>query len=351
MRGRAFLPNFLIISALTAFMMVFNNCGTDVAFSPDTIPDVYKDLPQDPTLDGNGGPGSAPEVSAEPPVSEVPMAPGEEPLPEPVVGAPPSEPETPAPPVEEPPPATEPPVVVEPPPGSEPPPSTEPPPTEPPVAGSPPPVICNPLSPTDDACGPQTGAPPPGSNGFLPGLSGSLFYLSPTLHLSLFSGNLRNAKLDDYAEFGVRVPQEVILTEINISPRSWESGFEMSNGQFVTNDQNQKLVEWFSIRVGGYLRLPAGSYQFAMVSDDGMRVVLDNVPILNHDGIHAPVLDCSPVSVAFDGQQVKPLQVAYFQGPRVQIAMQLLYRKTPANPSSKCEMRDWQPLPADSFFH
>ncbi|MCB0367429.1 MAG: hypothetical protein H6624_02815 [Bdellovibrionaceae bacterium] len=330
MSGVSFRPIGLIVGCLTVLMLGFQNCATDIQFSPDANlkadPGTSSDVPG--SVGQNGGMLDNPESSNNRDNSGSP-APSEE-----------DDAGTLLPPN--------------------------------PVAGQQPPreVICDPLAPSSEMCEPPPsgggggssgGTPPPGGPlppsggapepGTSPGLMGDLYYLSRTAHGDLFDGNLNNAHLDDYQEFGTKTPFAVVMTQVNVTPRSWQDSFTSNMGNTVVDDQDNVLLEWFSLRLSGQIKLPAGSYQFAMISDDGMRVTIDNVPILNHDGVHAPALDCASIAVSFNGQDAKPIQVAYFQGPRVEIAMQLLVRPL-SEDNGRCRNDgSWQTIPASAYSH
>ncbi len=188
---------------------------------------------------------------------------------------------------------------------------------EDPGAGTPPNTVCNPLNPEDNCEGvtPQMG------------LLGQLYYMTPQLHQSLFNNDLRNALLDDYRDFGILVPADIVMTAVNVTPRSWESGFFLSTGEQVKKEDGEDLFEWFHLDMGGFIELPEGFYQFATLSDDGMRVTLNDEVVINHDGTHAPAYRCAQVVTTFNSGEKKRIRVQYVQGPRTQIAMVLLVRR------------------------
>jgi len=183
-------------------------------------------------------------------------------------------------------------------------------------SGDSPATVCNPLNPEDTCVGvtPQMG------------LLGRLYYMTPLQHQSLFNNDLRNALIDDYRDFGILVPADIVMTAINVSPRSWESGFFLSTGEQVKKEDGENLFEWFHLDMSGFIELPVGSYQFATLSDDGMRVTLNDEVIINHDGAHAPAYRCAQGVTTFVSGEKKRIRVQYFQGPRTQIAMVLLVR-------------------------
>ncbi|MCB0407662.1 MAG: hypothetical protein KDD34_05610 [Bdellovibrionales bacterium] len=180
--------------------------------------------------------------------------------------------------------------------------------------------VCNPLDP-QASCYQQPDQ----------GLVGNLYYLTDS-HASLFHGDLNNAKIDDYSQYGILVPVNIVMTTFDVTPRPWSSGFHIPSGEIVRREDGNELFEWFHLDLTGKIHLPDGSYQFATLSDDGMRITIDGNVIINHDGVHAPTWKCASSMVTFSNDESKNLRVQYFQGPRYQIAMQLLVR--PASESS-----------------
>lgn len=185
------------------------------------------------------------------------------------------------------------------------------------------------------------------------GLVGYLYYLTQD-QSDLFAGSsngLFNAVLADYINYGTRVNKVILMSEVNIQPQSWETGFIQSDGRLVKDSKGNDLFEWFSLDMYGYLSLPAGDYQFAMVSDDGMLVELNNQLILNDDGIHAPRWRCSSTIENFKNDERKEIHIQYFQGPRTQVAMQLYYRPA-ASSSEACGANGgWTLVPPQSYTH
>ncbi len=98
---------------------------------------------------------------------------------------------------------------------------------------------------------------------------------------------------------------------LNISPRSFLQGFPGVTNRF----------EWFAIDYKGqiYIQKP-GLYTFSLLSDDGSRLLIDNRPVINNDGIHPPVEKRGSVYLS---RGLHNIEVQYFQGPREQVALVL----------------------------
>jgi len=85
-------------------------------------------------------------------------------------------------------------------------------------------------------------------------------------------------------------------------------------------------VEWFAIHWDGTINVnKASSYDFRLVSDDGARIFIDNVMIVNNDGLHA-------VKTASGGTTLNAgshhIVIDYFQGPKWRIALQIFVKGT-----------------------
>jgi hypothetical protein len=56
-----------------------------------------------------------------------------------------------------------------------------------------------------------------------------------------------------------------------------------------------------------------GRYTFALVSDDGSRLFIDDIPVIDNDCQHSPDLRIAAVKLEGGGHAIR---VTYFQGPR-----------------------------------
>ncbi len=219
--------------------------------------------------------------------------------------------------------------------------------TDTPIDQEPPPpppiVVCNPLdSSTHSLCPVSTSDE---------GLVGNLYYLTRGITDGL-GKTLEQAVINDYIQHGVKTNALLKFNQVNITPRAWDSGFGSSEGALVKKDDGESLFEWFAIHLEGKIKLPQGDWQLAIISDDGMRVTIDGQILLEDDGIHAPRKLCAATSLSSDGNTKLPIDIKYFQGPRVQIAMQLVYREASRMGSVSCDQEtDWKILEASAFSH
>lgn len=141
------------------------------------------------------------------------------------------------------------------------------------------------------------------------------------------------------------------MNQINVKPQAWDVGFSQWDGSLVKDEGGNTLLEWFALDLRGSMQLPAGEYQFATLSDDGMRVYVDGVVVLEDDGLHAPRFKCSANAVTFLPGQKKLVRVQYFQGPRNMISMQLLVRPADQSDQPCDESGGWQETPTGTFSH
>jgi PA14 domain len=105
-------------------------------------------------------------------------------------------------------------------------------------------------------------------------------------------------------------PVGSLYTEyLNIPPRDFTDGFPGITNRF----------EWFAIDYTGrfWIEKP-GKYQFALVSDDGSKLYIDNKNVINNDGTHAAVVEYGSVKLT---EGIHDIRVSYFQGPRTSLAL------------------------------
>jgi hypothetical protein len=104
---------------------------------------------------------------------------------------------------------------------------------------------------------------------------------------------------------------KIYVSTLNIPLRDFTEGFPG-----VTKRQ-----EWFAIEYTGrfWIEKP-GPYRFALTSDDGSRLYIDDQTVVDNDGVH-PVATKSG-SVELSGG-IHTIRVQYFQGPRLQVALVL----------------------------
>jgi hypothetical protein len=120
----------------------------------------------------------------------------------------------------------------------------------------------------------------------------------------------RNTKrLPDFARLK---PIGTIYTDsLNVPPQDFKGGFPGVTKRF----------EWFAIDYSGRFWIEApGLYRFALLSDDGSRLYVDGQLVIDNDGQHPPE---EREQAVYLSHGVHTLRVAYFQGPRFQVALVL----------------------------
>ncbi len=132
------------------------------------------------------------------------------------------------------------------------------------------------------------------------GLRGTIYFIpNDTRVLPNFDGQ------------GVERVGEVWTNSLNVPPRHWSDGFPGLTDRF----------EWFAIDYDGKFWIDQpGRYTFALISDDGSRLFIDDVPIIDNDCQHPPDLRLAAVKLEGGGHK---LRVSYFQGPRDCVALVL----------------------------
>lgn len=120
----------------------------------------------------------------------------------------------------------------------------------------------------------------------------------------------------------------VFADKWDIPSRSFTEGFPGVTDRF----------EWFSITYQGSIYIPAtGRYAFRLSSDDGSKLFLDDVLTIDDDGVH-PMTDKSATVTLQQGNH--GFRLRYFQGPPVQIGLQL-FVKEPGGKEKIFALRDF----------
>ncbi len=122
----------------------------------------------------------------------------------------------------------------------------------------------------------------------------------------------------------------VCVSQLNIKDRQFTEGFPGVEG----------LVEWFGLDMRFQVEAPkSGTYEFSLISDDGAILWIDDTQVIDNDGLHAVT---EKKNRFYLSQGSHSFHVAYYQGPRWRIALEL-YWKLPGSTS-----RSYIPLDAIS---
>jgi hypothetical protein len=225
-------------------------------------------------------------------------------------------------------------------------------------------VVCDPF---------DTGGTTTTSNS---GLKAQMFYFNDS-DLS----SRPHAQYSDFATFGHTESTQFYFNNLNVPTRSFSSGFQLTDGSLLSTPAGTPLFEYFAFDFKSSIRLPAGTgvkqKQFALISDDGSNLLVQD-PVsgvwsksVANDDNHESLMGCGGAPVTLSSDYSTPIEVQYFQGPRYQIALILLWRDwngsasdTYCGASGNTEFFDtsgqptsayneiltrWQVVPADVF--
>ena len=169
------------------------------------------------------------------------------------------------------------------------------------------------------------------------GLVGQLRYLVMGVHGDSRS-ELNSRDLDYYANEAVPADGVLFFSQVNTPTMSFDQGFRNGAGQILQNPVTMDdLVEWFSMHFETRLVLgmadSEAEYQLAILSDDGSSLYIDDngnwQQMINNDGTHPARLICASETISMTYDSEVPIRLNYFQGPRTEIAFQVLWREVP----------------------
>jgi hypothetical protein len=109
----------------------------------------------------------------------------------------------------------------------------------------------------------------------------------------------------------------VCLAQLDITPRDFREGFP-----------GLDMLEWFGLDIRFTVNVPEdASYDLMVLSDDGAILSVDEVNVIDNDGIHPP----TPVMTTLNMTKgPHSFHLRYFQGPGPGIALMLGWKKTGA---------------------
>ncbi|MBK9293884.1 MAG: hypothetical protein IPM57_05480 [Oligoflexia bacterium] len=182
-------------------------------------------------------------------------------------------------------------------------------------------VVCTPFSGGDPAL-PYNGA------------VANLVYLS--------DDQPRYTNVIDYINNGHLADVTLFLNKLDTPTRPFDFGFVTEAGSLIQDQTGDTLYEYFGLHVESFLKLregdPVGDYQFALLSDDGAVMQIDDLglgfrTLVDNNGTHPTRMACSSERIPFDQNTMLPMKLDYYQGPRYHIALTLLWRPYPENPA------------------
>jgi hypothetical protein len=193
-------------------------------------------------------------------------------------------------------------------------------------------TVCDPFSENSDcATNPEQG------------LIGSVYYLTSNV-----------VGVQNYIDYGTKLKINLQLTNLDIPTRQFSSGFPTSQG-VIQDAQGQPLIEFFALDLKGYLQLDQnymeGGYQFAIASDDGAILDVDGQTLVDNDGWHSRIWKCSDASIYLKRGEKHSMRLRYYQGPRVEIALQVYMRPLSQQGNSCDDNGGWTIIPASLLNH
>jgi hypothetical protein len=143
----------------------------------------------------------------------------------------------------------------------------------------------------------RNGVPTFGTTVVIPGgLRGDIYKIPP-----------RSSMLPNFKK--LKPVGSIYTAELNVPPRDFTEGFP------GVTDRD----EWFAIDYSGtfWIEKP-GAYQFALSSDDGSKLYIDDLLVIDNDGIHATWTERGTCDLTFG---IHRIRVSYFQGPRYRLSL------------------------------
>lgn len=168
-----------------------------------------------------------------------------------------------------------------------------------------------------------------GNTDYFRGLSGSIRYQTQSCREDNGDWN----HLDDFvSEEAGEVDGQLYLTKLDVPTRQFELGFPRLDGELVQTEDGEDLVEFFAINFRTSLKLgeveESGWYEFAFLSDDGVRFTLEESGevIADNPDITSTKMVCSNRAIYLEKGDSLPVEIDYFQGPRLHIALMMMWR-------------------------
>jgi hypothetical protein len=122
----------------------------------------------------------------------------------------------------------------------------------------------------------------------------------------------------------------VYTTSLNVPAQDFRLGFPG-----VT-----KRTEWFAIDYRGKFWIQMqGVYKFTLTSDDGSKLYIDDLLVIDNDGVHGTIAKEGSVTLA---EGVHRIRVSYFQGPGYAVAL-VLEVQAPMMPPRIFSTNDYKP--------
>jgi hypothetical protein len=134
----------------------------------------------------------------------------------------------------------------------------------------------------------------------------------------------------------MKLSGSVYATELNVPPRNFVEGFPGMTDR----------LEWFAIDYSGRFWIEdAGLYRFSLTSDDGSNLFIDNVKVIDNDGLHPSTRREGMVELSGG---VHRIRVPYFQGPGGAVALVLEVAR-PGEPWRVFSTKEFRPANVENW--
>lgn len=178
---------------------------------------------------------------------------------------------------------------------------------------------------TGTVCNPFGG----GSAGRNQGLKGEIFHLPTSLP--------RYENVESYLQNGTKLEATLFFDQVNVPTRPFDRGFSTTEGVVLKTPAGDTLYEWFAIRFESVLKLTGqdrpGRIQLGLLSDDGsvLKGKVDGQwqTLVDNNGQHATRFAIGSSPVEMSAATELPIELQYYQGPRMHIATMILWREWP----------------------
>jgi hypothetical protein len=161
------------------------------------------------------------------------------------------------------------------------------------------------------------------------GLLGELYHLPSSLP--------RYESVSPYIQNGMKLDATLYFDQVSVPTRPFDAGFTTLGGETLKTPAGDTLYEWFALRFDSVIKLTngdrTGKKQFALLADDGaiLRAKVNGqwLTLVDDDGQHPTKFKIASVAVDMGVDTELPIELKYFQGPRMHIAVMVLWRDWP----------------------
>lgn len=140
-----------------------------------------------------------------------------------------------------------------------------------------------------------------GDDGEIQGVTGNVYKLAAN-----------TKKLPNFSS--LKPLSQIVAANLDIPERAFSAGFPGV----------KDLFEWFGIQFKSTIMVPkdCSNCKFKLVSDDGAKLYLNDILVIDNDGLHSTAAKTGQKALS---KGVHQIRVEYFQGPRYHITLQLMW--------------------------